>query len=419
MFRQYLSFPPSLSRQLKSNFTYLFWDIAWWSLFTGSTSTFMNIYASHCGATSFQIGLLTAVPCLLALLVSLPLGRWLKRYPAQPVAYISAFAMRILYLLFPLMPWLFPASGQYTAILVISTVVALPATVLNISFSQFFIEAVPLEWRGLVVGGRTAIGSIISLITTLICGQLLAHVAFPLNYQIVFFMGFVGAIMTVYQIYHVHPVEDPNTPLPSLEELAPQVSTSYPAQKVAFFPAINKQTRYYLRVIVLLFAVTLIVNMVNPLIPNLLVNRLKFSDELISFASSTATLICLLTSLFMARITRRTGNRRGTTLGMIALSSQTLALALAHNSAIYMTSAVMGGIASGILNVAQTNYYYESIPSTDRPSWISINVMIGNLATLMGALVGPWIATYVGTPSALMIFGALEITIGVLIFKWG
>ena len=62
----------------------------------------------------------------------------------------------------------------------------------GISFNQFFMEAVPAEWRGLVVGRRNAIMSIVSFAVTLICGQILTHVVFPTGYQIMFLIGFVG-----------------------------------------------------------------------------------------------------------------------------------------------------------------------------------------------------------------------------------
>ncbi len=385
----------------------------------GATATFLNIYASRCGATPQQIGLLTAVPALIALFISLPLGQWLRRFPAQPVTVWAAFASRILFVFYPFLPQFFPINQQFGAILVLAALIAIPSTVINISFYQFFMEAVPSDWRGTVVGARSAIGSIISLIITLLCGQILTRLAFPLGYQVVFGIGFAGAILTVYQLAHIHPIDPRLAGASLLEESTPAIPAPAPAHEKRFFPIIARQGRNYLRVIGLLFLFNLINSMAAPLIPNLLVHRLSLSDELISFGASTSTLVVLLISLLSARITRRTGNRRGTSIGFGLASSQTIALALAQSAGLYLVSAVLGGVAGGLINVAQYNYHLDNVPTSDRSSWLSMNVLLGSIALLSGALGGPLIAGVLGTPHALILFGGLELAVGLGILKWG
>jgi Na+/melibiose symporter-like transporter len=163
--------------------------------------------------------------------------------------------------------------------------------------------------------------------------------------------------MTVYQINHVRPVTShlvTNTqnvatqPLRSLQPLQ-----SLPVQKQKFFPDFDGQGRNYFRVIGLLFLFNLTNNMAAPLIPDLLVHKLKLSDGLISIGTSTSTLVVLIVSLFIARITRRTGNRTATAFGAGLLAFQAVALAMAQNAFLYLVAAVIGGIALGILNAAQ------------------------------------------------------------------
>ena len=419
MLGRLLNFPPTLARPLRSNFSYLLWDAAWWSLYVGSTGTFLTIYASRIGATSQQIGLLTAIPALIALLISLPLGQWLRRFPAKPATVWSAFSFRMIFALYPLLPQFLPVNRQYSAILLLICIITVPSTVLNISFTQFFMDAVPSEWRGAVIGGRGAIGAIVSLTATLLCGQILTHLRNPLNYQVVFALGFIGAIMTVYQMIHIHKV-DPG-PGEALLLDPSTVASGQPAlaQKSRFFPRIEGQGRIYLRVIGLLFLLTLFSNAAAPLVPNLLVQRLKLSDEWISFGASTNTLVVLLVSLFIARITRRTGNRRATSASIGLHSTSNIILSLAQGPAFYLVSAVIAGVAGGVSNVAQNNYFIEHIPSTEKPGWISINVLLGSIGLLLGALGGPLMASGVGTPAAMILFGGLELGVGVVILKWG
>ena len=402
-------FPPALSDDLKSNFINYFWDIAWWGFYTGSTASFLTIYAARAGATPEQIGWLTALPALLTLALSLPAGRFLKRYPAKWATVWACFAARILFLVYALLPWLLPGKLQVGALLALAVLMAVPNTVVGISFTQFFIEAVPSHWRGTVVGTRNMILSVISLPVTMLSGQILTRLPFPMGYQVVFMIGFVGAIMTVNQLARVKPVADP-----SLSQ-----SSAAPVPARWLLPSLDSAGRGYLKVIALLFLFNMTNNMLAPLVPNLLVHTLKLSDVTISIGTATSSLLVFMVSLFIARFTRRTGNRRATALGAALLAFQAVALALARDATLYLAAAVIGGFASGILNVAQYNYHLDNVPRAEQSAWLSWNQLLGNSAVLLGALIGPLVAQVSGTPSAIVFFGVLRFAVGLIILRWG
>src|SRR5512137_2833693 len=103
------SSPPT---HLRFNFLHLYWDIFWYGVLAGSTIAFLSVYAARLGATSLQIGLLTAAPAIVSLIVSLPAGRWLERRSLVRVTFYGAIAQRAGYPILMILPWLFPASGQ-------------------------------------------------------------------------------------------------------------------------------------------------------------------------------------------------------------------------------------------------------------------------------------------------------------------
>jgi MFS family permease len=407
--RHILGFPPVLSDDLKSNFVQLYWDIGWWGLYIGATYSFLTIYAVRCGATPEQVGLLTALPAMLSLVLSLPAGRLLKRFPARQATVLFAFFARSLLIIYVILPWILPPTLQVKALLVMSVVLAIPNTVIGISFNQFFMEAVPGEWRGLVVGRRNAIMSMVSFPVTLICGQILTYLVFPSGYQVMFLIGFIGAIMTVYQLWRVHPV--PGLVAPAAN------SASMPSRRL--LPGLDAAGRSYLRVLGLLFLVNLTTNMATPLIPNLLVNTLHLSDAMISLGTATTSILVFVVSLLVARMTRRTGNRIATGLGGMLLALQVVALALARDATLYLLSAVVGGIATGILGVAQFNYNLDNLPPAERSAWLSWSLLLGNAAILLGALSGPAVAQIGGTSAALIFLGVLRVAVGLAILKWG
>ena len=407
--RTYFRFPASLRPELRSNFVYLFWDIGWWGLYIGSTLSFLPIYATRSGATPEQIGLLTALPAVLTLVLSLPVGRLLNRIPAGRATVFSALASRSLFGMYVLLPWILPPTRQVEALLVIAVILALPNTVIGISFSQFFVEAVPAEWRGTVVGARNAIMSLVSFPVTLLCGQILKWMDFPTGYQVVFLIGFGGAILTVFQLMRVKPAASVSEPL-----LSP-----YTKGGDTWLPLVDGPARVYLKVIVLLFMLNFTNNMVGPLIPNLLVSDLSLSDVTISIGTALTNLLVFIVSLLIARITYRTGNRRATAVGTALLAFQTVCLAFARDAGLYFVAAVTAGIATGILSAAQYNYHLDSLPPSRRSSWLSWNLMLGNAAVLLGALTGPYLARWIGTSPALLGFAALRLGIGMLIYIIG
>jgi len=419
MTRTLISLPPTLSPQLRSNFIYLLLENATWSLYLGSTSIFLAIYASRCGASAQQIGLLTAIPALIAVFISLPIGSWINRFPIQKVASWSAFSTRVLLIFYAVLPWILPTRDQFTAILVLTVVMTFPTTVINISFSQLLMESIPAEWRSSVIGGRIAISSLVSFGVTLLCGQILTRVVFPTNYQVVFAIGFIGGMLSIYQIAHIRPFTTHPTGVDGYDQSTAAIPRSAAAQKPKFSLAISSQGWSYLRVIGLLFGLGMVMNMVAPLIPTLLVHRLNLSDGWISLGTATSTLLVFLVSFNIARITRRTGNRRGSFLGIALLACQTVMLGLAYNSSAYLASAVVGGTATGIINVALTNYMFDHVPDTERAKWLSINVMLGNVSGILGALGGPLIASLLGLPLSLIIMGGVELIFGIVIVRWG
>ena len=92
---------------------------------------------------------------------------------------------------------------------------AIPLTPLAVGFNALFAEAVPPEYRAHVAAMRNVMLSITFMITSLISGYILEQAAFPAGYQIVFGIGALGAAMSSFHLYFIHPLKtDPPTMQP-------------------------------------------------------------------------------------------------------------------------------------------------------------------------------------------------------------
>lgn len=56
---------------LRRNFLHLYADIAWFGVLNGSALAFVAVFATRLGATGWQLGLLSAAPGLVTMLIAL------------------------------------------------------------------------------------------------------------------------------------------------------------------------------------------------------------------------------------------------------------------------------------------------------------------------------------------------------------
>lgn len=408
--------PADLSPQVRSNTIHYYFDIGWWGLYAGATAAFLTIYAARIGATPTQIGLLSALPAGIALVISLPFAGLVRRLGAHRSTWMGAAIARTMLLAFALLPFIFPRQEQNPyqvwAILAIASLMALPNTLTGIGFPQLIIEALPANWRGYVVGARNAFFSIISFAITLLSGQILQRMDFPVGYQVVFVIGFAGAIMTAYHLSRVKPVtqsiETPFAPGPGLL-----------TQGGRLFPPLDENGKRYLRVLALLFFFNTTNNMLVPLVPDVLVNQLRLSDAWISVGTAAGSLIVFLISLRIAYLAGRTGNRRATAIGAVLMAIQAVLLAVVRDPAGYLLYVLAGGVGQGILLSTQYNYHLENVPETNRAHWLSWALLTGNAAVLIGSLSGPLLAAWMSIPIALAFFGLLRLLVAFVLLRFG
>ena len=182
------------------NDRHLYLDIFWWGILGGTLISFLGIYLARLGATSFQLSILTAGPAVVNLVISLPAGKWLETRSFTRSAYIGSILHRAGYVLMLLVMLLFAEQMQISLVLWITVGMSIPGAVLMIAFNAMFAEIIPPQRRGLVVGRRNALLAVSMTTSALIAGQLLEQIVFPLNYQIVFFIGIFGGVLSCYEL---------------------------------------------------------------------------------------------------------------------------------------------------------------------------------------------------------------------------
>jgi hypothetical protein len=143
----------NIPEEYQSDFNHLYMDILWFGILNGSSISFITIYFARISATGTQIGLLGALPAIVALIFTLPVGTWLQNGNSDLKVINASFVHRIFYLLWVPVPLLFIDKTQIELLLLITFVMSVPGTILQVGFNSLFAESVPINLRGYVAGG--------------------------------------------------------------------------------------------------------------------------------------------------------------------------------------------------------------------------------------------------------------------------
>lgn len=388
VFGYFYAFPAGHRR----NFNLMFLDVAFWGILNGSTVVFLAIYASRLGASAAQIGLLTASPALMNMLFSFAASNFSRGKSVYVITRWAWLITRIFYLFLIPIPLFLPAQTQIWVIIVITLLMNVSGTVAAVIGNAFFADAVPLRFRGSVVGTRNALLAVTSTLTSLAVGQILKNMPFAQGYSIVFTIGCVGATLSLIALFMVRPVKD------SEAEAVPEDAQSDPSSKGGIRLEIIRGQ--FGRVVLTSFIFQAAVFWANPVFPLYQVHSLKLSDVAISQGTSLFWVVYFLASTQSGELARRWGFRKLFGIGTFGTGLALLIITYASQNWIYMAAQVVSGTAWAWIGGGMINYVLERVPANDRPSHLAWFNMAVNAAILAAGLLVPRLLGLGGSETA-------------------
>jgi MFS family permease len=414
-------FSTNIPDQYRSNFFHLVGDIFWFGILNGTSLSFNTVYLTRIGGTAFHVGLLAAAPAIINMLFAIPFGSWLTRRDTAREVVISSILHRLFYLLWVPIPMLLSQHLQVWALIGITFIMYIPGTVLQVGFNDVFAEAVPSDWRGLVAGVRNAAQAATTILVSLICGQLLTRVAFPLNYEIVFFLGFLGSAVSSYHLWRVWKnlkaqngefIPPAPEQIPFWEKLKTHLLPDFSAIKKA-------GGNHFWMVILCLFGFHLTQYLAIPVFPVYWVNDLHLTDSWISIGNSLFYALVFVISTQLARMASKYGNKHVIAFGLVLMGFYPAVMALDKSVTLFLLSSVIGGVGWGMAGGVIYNYLLENVPEGNRPPFLAVYNFVLYTAILVGSLGGPFISGIIGIPQALIVFGIGRALAGLALLRWG
>ncbi len=385
-------------------------DTALQGLMMGGIFGFISVFVVRLGASNLLVSLLTALPALVMALSSIPAGRIIEQQ-RNLVRYTNLVRIshRGSFLLIAALPFFFH-KGLAEIVVVIWAIKSIAATLLESSWMAVVAEVIPPQRRARVNGVRWAILSVVTAAATATFGYILDRLPFPLNYQIVFFVSFVGGMAGIYffgqlRIPENIPVErKKGTKIPLTERVR------------AYLHAMNVPAfvRYEIAATVLRFGV----NLPAALYTIYWIRQLGASDLWIGWQATAGKLALIVGYIVWGRLISRKGYRAPLLICATLLSLYPVLTGLAQDQLWLPLIAIVQGFFSTGIDIAFFDTLLAVSPTERRPSFIALNTMLASLTVFFAPLVGSFLADWVGLPVVFFIAGGFHILTAALFWRF-
>lgn len=377
----------------------------------GAAATFNGAYALRLGASNEDIGLLTSLPALLAVVISIPAGRFLQtRARRKPWIAGSLLMHRAGFLLVALVP-LLKLAGLNQGSVAVALIIAIgaPAHFFNVSWIPMIADVVPPERRAAVISARNITANAVTSVCVFLFGLWLDNIIFPINYQVMFAFGFLTSLLSQYFIWKIHVPESPPDPSASAQ-------VSFKDQWDALRTALRDQPDFQrLTTNTILHGIGLW--LAAPLYILYYVRQLDASDGWLGLQGMVMTTTTIVGMMFWGWVIGRIGEMpvlKGTivTIGLIPIL-----IGLLPNLTLIVLVVGLNGLLSPGVNLSHFNLLLKVTPAAQRPVYTGLYISIVNIGAFICPLIGVWAAEHIGLSSALVLFGVLSI-LGSTSFLW-
>ncbi len=385
----------------------LYLDIAWFGVYSGVATTFTGVLAIRLGASNTAVGLLTSMPALSAMLLSIPVARRMERLGSiRHILLLSGFLMRLPALLIALVP-LLQRSDLGNAVVTVTALGSVAATVSTLSFSVMLADTVKPMDRPRVVSIRNLLLSAVTVVAVLVAGQALELVSFPLNYQLVFSTAFIASLVSLRYVARVAAPDRGAAPQPVAGERAPSLLK---ALRVAV------GLRDYRRLALASFAFHWGMNLVLPLYSIYRVRVLQISDGWIGVLSMTESACSAIMYYVWGRVAQKRGTRTILLIGAATLWLYPLATAFSTKVWQLLVLAVFGGIVAPAYGLGLFACTLEVVPQKHVATYLAFFGTLMSLAVFLSPFIGTGLATTLGVRRALMVGAGVRLVGAVVYF---
>ena len=395
-----------LSNDSQRNGYYLILEI-FFATFLSAAAAFNSAYAIRLGAGDEQISLLTSIPALFAVIISIPAGRFLEKSTKRKTLLLRLlFIHRLGYLAIVFVPF-FQALNLDTGSLVVWTLIlfTLPAHVFNIGFTALSAKVLHPNQRGAVFSLRNQIFFAVSSICSFLLGFWLDAIIFPLNYQLMYGVTFLIATISLIFLNKLDVPEDRKSDGKKKKREPIRLKTL-----IEDFRQNPQFTRFSINTFIMDFGLWAII----PLFTVYYVNELGATESWLGLLGAFGSVTNIIGFGVWNRIVNRYGRDKVLLFTSLLRPIFPFVVAVFPNlTAIMLVNAVTGLLMPG-LSVSHYSMLMDAIPNDRRDQFTAYFTMFSNASVFLGPLVGAAVAQVADYRVTFLIFGGLRLIGGLM-----
>lgn len=381
------------------NIALLYGEIAFIGILNGTIGTYLGVFAIRLGASNTLIGLMSSLPALITVLLMYPSSQLVNMWEDKVEINKWTFLFtRIFYLPLAFVPY-FPQPALL--ILVIVTLLAIPATSANIAFNVMFIELIPSYLRATILSNRNMLLMFIQTLTSTLVGYFLDKTKFPTNFQFVMFIGFVSSMASLYLLALLKPIKKTSVERRTVIDwksiffsIGRQFRDIYTIFK-------NDELFRNFQLATFIFYLGLYIPM--PLFGIRMVRELHFSNFVIGLTSTSSGLAMALSYLFWNRKGKKLGVRSALFWSNLGIALYPFIFILFKSPQEIISLSAVGGFFSGGFSIFMYMALLLFLPANKKAEYIAINGVIANISLSIGPIIGTQLSNVIGTTSVFLI----------------
>ena len=398
-----------------SNIRWLYASTASFGVIQGGATAYLPVFLARLGASAFEIGLLTAAPALLSMVILIPSGLVAERFRDQVRLRVwTEVAIYVPTLILALCPFFVPLEALPAVAIVLCTIQAIPMALETSAFLTVFAQAFPPDRIAHINGVRWALMGLTAAASVAVFGRSLDLLPFPLNYQIVFGLTWAAGICNAalfarIRVPLLQGTRTPGTAQPHSLVAAVASRVRAYGQSVMGQPAF---VRYLLAT--LPFRIALM--MPEALYSLFWVNSLEASDSLIGLRGTAVFAAQLIGFVSWGRLANRLGHRRVLFMSAILAGLYPICTGLAPTAAWLVLIAVILGLGYSGIRIALFDMMIVSVPAEMMPRFASLYSLAERFAMFVGPLLGVALSQATSLRSALLWIGAIQLAASAAFF---
>ncbi len=389
--------PAGLTRTQRANYFYTQMDAAGVGL-TMAVDPFVAVFLARLGASNQQIGLFNAIPGFAGLSLALVMGRFLQtRRSIVPWYSAARFVRLATYGVMGLAALLLPPEYTVVAVLGVWLLASVPQTLLNVAFSVLMNAIAGPRGRYALLSRRWSTIGVVGAVMTVVVGQVLDRIRFPLNYQLTL-MGFAFLGATTSFLFARRIDVPAGTPLPTHAPSGPVWS-----RLRAYGGWIWAEQRPFVAFVAKRVVYTAGSYIVLPLYALYYVRELQASDVQISIITTVQKALLMIGYFVWPRLRQSRGSRFILLSTTLALSLYPAFTAMTRHVAVMTVLVGIAAIFQAGINLVFFDELMQTVPDDQSATFVSISQSVENLLAVVGPIFSTSIAGVIGLGGALLL----------------